>query len=276
MENQTKDTIVLGEDFNKAIDSAAELKKETLTLCKSRNRNNFEHFYDLMVASNREIQSILDMKAKDRRDAEKNMVKEFKKDVSATYKGVCELLSDPEPEEGEESKVQKLVRKVAVLVKMLDYIGYGKLEEEFSRYGISLKYEKLDESDTFSDERIREDVKEIFTNGKSIKEDVDGKNLTIKESIFETAVPRELQYDKETNPTGLKSSDFCKLVAMRTKFLMAQDDESKEKAEEKASDMAGDCEFSMERSRLMQLKLTDLSQDAVAVNNGKTASEELK
>ena len=261
MENPSKDTIVLGEDFGKAIDSAAELKKETLTLCKSRNRNNYVHFYDLMVASNREIQSILDMKAKDRKDVDKSTLKEFKKNVSATYRGVCELLSDPEPEEGEESKVQKLVRKVAVLVKMLDYIGYYKLENEFSYYGISLKYEGLEENETFSDERIRDDVKDIFRNGKSIKEDVDGKNLAIKESIFETAVPQELQYDKDSNPTGLKSSDFCKLVAMRTKFLMAEDDESKEKAEEKASDLAGDCEFSMERSRLMQLKLTELNQE---------------
>lgn len=261
MENSNRDSIVLGEDFGKAIDAAAELKKETLTLCKSRDKNNYDHFYDLMVASNREIQSILDMKPKDRKDTEKSILKEFKKDVSATYRGVCELLSDPEPEEGEESKVQKLVRKVALLVRMLDYIGYGKLEAEFGKYDIGLSYDRLSENEVFSDERIKEDVKGIFENGKSIKEDVDGKNNSIKEDIFANSVPQELQFDKSSNPSGLKSSDFCKLVAMRTKFLMAQDDESKEKADERASDMAGDCEFSIERSRLMQLKLSELNQE---------------
>lgn len=256
-----KTQIVLGEDFGKAIEAAAELKKETLTLCRSRNRNNYDHFYDLMVASNREIQSILDTKAKDRKDADKEILKAFKRDVSATYKGVCDLISGDPPEDGEETKVQKLVRKVAVLVKMLDYIGASDLEDEFRKYGIGLEYEKLEENETFSDERIREDVKGIFSNGKSIKEDVDSKNVEIKEGIYENSVPSELRYDKELNPTGLKSSDFCKLVSMRAKYLMAQDDESKEKADEQASDLAGDCEFSIERSRLMQVKLTELNQE---------------
>lgn len=265
-ETSEKTQIVLGEDFGKAIETAAELKKETLTLCKSRNRNNFDHFYELMVASNREIQSILDMRAKDRKDAEKEKLKSFKKDVSAMYKGVCDLISEEDLEDGEESKVQKLVRKVALLVKMMDYIGNGVLESEFRKYGIGLEYEKLEENETFSDERIREDVKGIFSTGKSIKEDVDSKNAEIKEGIFENSVPSEIRYDKSTNPTGLKSSDFCKLVAMRTKYLMAQDDESKEKAEEKASDMAGDCEFSIERNRLMQIKLTELNQETTEGN----------
>lgn len=257
---EEKTKIVLGEDFGKAIETAAELKKETLTLCKSRNRNNYDRFYDLMVASNREIQSILDTKSKDRTDSDKEKLKSFKRDVSATYKGVCDLISEEVLEDGEESKVQKLVRKVAILVKMLDYIGFKDLESCFSDYGINLTYEKLEANDTFSDDRVREDVKGIFSTGKSIKEDVDSKNVEIKEGIYGNSVPPELRYDKESNPTGLKSSDFCKLVAMRTKYLMAQDDESKERADEKASDMAGDCEFSIERSRLMQVKLTELNQ----------------
>ena len=258
-QNDSRTKAILGDDFSKAIDSAAELKKETLTLCKSRNRNNYDHFYQLMVASNREIQSILDMKPKDRKEAEKDILKKFKKDVSATYKGVCDLISEEDLEEGEESKVQKLVRKVALVVKMLDYIGHSELEDEFSRYGISLEYEKLETNETFEDENIREDIKGIFSNGKSIKEDIDRKNSSIKEEIFENSVPQELQFEKSTNPTGLKSSDFCKLVAMRTRYLMAQDEESKEKADEKASDMAGDCEFSIERNRLMQMKLSELN-----------------
>jgi hypothetical protein len=78
------------------------------------------------------------------------------------------------------------------------------------------------------------------------------------EGIFETAVPPELVYEKNSNPVGLKKSDWSKLVDVQTKLMMAQPGEQLEKAETQLNDLAADKQFDQERARLMQVKLSTM------------------
>ena len=266
MENKTdKTSLIVGDEFENALLDAANVKKENLTSVKNRNKDNYSRFYDIMLMSRRDVQAILDKRKKDRADDENNLVKEFKKETSQTYRQICNLLAQEEIEEGEQTNVEKLVQKIAPLVKLMEYTGHHEIEDEFRKYGIVLDYERLGdmEDSAFENEEIENSLKEVFENGKNLKYEVNRNNDAIKTKIFETAVPVELQFEKSTNPSGIRSSDFCKLVDLKTKMLMAQSDEAKEKIDEKANDMAGQCEFDNARNKLIQSKLIEFqTQDS--------------
>lgn len=257
--DNNKTNLILSDEFEKALISAAEIKNNNISMCKTRNKDNYIQFYELMLASRRDIQSILDMRKKNRTDDDNNKVKAFKKEVSTTYKQVCDLLIPEELEDGEPSKIQKMVQKITSVLKMLDYLGDNRIEEEFKKSGIELKYKKLSEEEVFSQSHIKENIECIFNNGKNIKEDINKNNEEIKTNIYENSVPSDLQFDKSMNPTGIKSSDFCKLVDLKAKLLQAQDDDAKEKISEKASDMAGDYLMQNRRNELLNQKLNELA-----------------
>ena len=258
---QSKTDLIKCDEFEKALTDAANLKKENLTSVKTRNKDNYSRFYDLMVMSRTDIQSILDMKKKDRTEAELEKLKLFKKETSQMYRQICTLLAPEELEDGELTKVQKIVQKIAPIVKMMDYIGHGEIEKEFSKYGITFDYLHLSDSETiFENEDVEKDIKEIFERGTNLKTENDKNNEEIKTTIFENSVPAELQFEKSSNPTGIRSSDFCKLVDIRTKLMMASTDEAMEKVKEKANDMAGQFEFDNARNRLMQTKMIYFQQ----------------
>lgn len=264
MENtENKTELIKSEAFENALVSAANLKMENLTSVKTRNKNNYSRFYDIMVMSRRDIQTILDKRKKDRSDDDNNKIKTFKKETSQSYRQICQLIAPEQLEEGEQTKIEKLVQKIAPIVKLMNYIGHAEIEKEFLKYGITLDYTKLIDSETlFEDENIEKDVKEIFETGKNLRVETDNNNEAIKGTIFETSVPLELQFDKSSNPTGIKSSDFCKLVDIQTKLLMANTEEAREKVDEKANDMAGEIEFANVRNKLMQSKLIDLQSES--------------
>ena len=67
-----------------------------------------------------------------------------------------------------------------------------------------------------------------------------------------------MQFDKQTNPSGLRDSDFKKLVDVKYKLLKSEksgDEESKEKASEKAMDEAEKKTFEIERSKTIRTGL---------------------
>lgn len=256
---ENKTDLIMGDEFERALVDAANLKKENLTSVKSRNKDNYARFYDIMLMSRNDIQQILDKKRKDRTDSDVELVKSFKKETSQSYRQICSLLSPEELDDGELTKIQKLVQKIAPIVKLMEYIGHYEIENEFKKYGITFDYEKLGDSENvFENEEIESSIKEVFERGKDLRGETEKNNDEIKTVIFETVVPHELQFEKNSNPTGIKSSDFCKLVDLKTKILMAQSDEAKEKVDEKANDMAGQCEFDSARSKLLQQKLINL------------------
>lgn len=257
--SQDKTTLIKGDEFEKALVDAANVKKENLTSVKTRNKDNYTRFYELVVTTRRDIQNIMDKRKKDRTDVENDALKEFKKETSLVYRQICQLIAPEVLEDGEQSRVQKLVSKIAPIVKMMEYIGHHEIEDEFKKYGIAFDYEKLSDSETaYENEQVEADIKDIFERGKSLREETEKNNEAIKTTIFEMSVPTELQFDKSTNPTGIKSSDFCKLVDLKTKLLMAQSDEQKEKADEQINDLAGQVEFDNMRNKLIQSKLIDL------------------
>lgn len=263
---QIKQELIMSDEFENALLKAADVKNVNITSCKSKNKDNYMMFYDIMVGSDREIRSILDTPSKHRNDEDNNKVKAFKKNVSQSYKNICETIIestvDTEGDDGDEqTKLQKNIARICSMVKMMKYIGHSEIEDEFKKYGVELKFDELEkDNETFAQPHIKEQITDIFEHGTSIGKELTEHKNTIKVDIFEGSVPLELQYDKESNPTGIKNTDFCKLVELKAKMESAKnDDEKQEKVKDKAENMAGDYVFQNRRNEIIERKLMELA-----------------
>ena len=137
-EKVNREELIKGEDMEKALVEAAEIKRTILTTYKEQDKTNYEQFYSTCLHADREISDILDKKKKNRTEAEEEQVKAFKKRVARSYKMVCDLLTPEELDDGKPSKFEKIVDKVALVLDYLRYIGANELENEFNRRGITL------------------------------------------------------------------------------------------------------------------------------------------
>ena len=259
----TKKDLILSDDFEKALDKATDVRKSILTSVKSRSRDNFDRFYEIMLSGNRRIQEILDKKAKNRTDSEKQEVKEFKSNLKRSYKTVVEVLADSGAnDDGQPSVAQKIIDKIASSIFLLKYLGNHDIQNELQKRGISISFASLEEqSEVFENENIRNGIEEIFENGKRLKDEVDSGKQEISETIYSSDIPEDLQYDKSVNPCGLKPTDFVRLVDMKTKLVMAREEEEKANMREKANGMAEEKEFEIARNRLVQAKLEEFTTE---------------
>ena len=119
------------EEFNNALLEGVEYKKNILTSYKSQNKTNFERFEDVMHSVDTDVQHIEDKKKKNRTEDDQKKLKDFKKYVSSIYKQTQDMWVVEKLEEGQKSKVQKIVEKVVPVIYMLKYIGNDALEKEF-------------------------------------------------------------------------------------------------------------------------------------------------
>ena len=112
---------------------------------------------------------------------------------------------------------------------------------------------------------MRDNIVDIFKTGQKIKSDLTRASEDIKDRIYAQKVPLELQFEKSENPIGITPSDWSKLVDIRAKLLAAANDKDKaSKAEDQASDLAGDKQFEIERAKLVQKKLMTMQADEPA------------
>ena len=263
MENVNREELIKGEDMEKALLEAAEVKKTILTTYKEQDKSNYEQFYETCLNANSDIREIMGKRKKDRADEETQKLKEFQKNAKRSYKMVCDLLTPEEVEEGKPTKFQKIAEKVYLVLDYLRYIGANDLENELNKHGITLATGSRleDKSDVWADEHVKENIKNIFIAGKKVRENVAADTQVITEEILLRAVPQELVYEKDSNPAGLKKGDWAKLVDFKTKLIMAKEDEQKEKVEDQANELAAEKQFDQERARLMQAKLVAMDME---------------
>ena len=259
-ELQDRVELIQSEDMDKALENAAEIKINILTSCKERDKSNYEQFYETVLHSRQDIIDILDKKKKNRTDDEERLYKEFKKNTLRSYKLVCDYITPEDVEDGKQTKIQKLVAKIALALDYLRYIGANELENEFNRHGISLATGTRleDKSEVWTNEQVKQNIKNIFIAGKNVREEVKDGIATITDNIYNLNIPQDLVYEKDANPTGLKKSDWSKLVDIKTKMMMAKVEEQKDKAEDQANTLAAEKQFEQARAKLMQTKLISM------------------
>lgn len=253
-------TLISSEEFEKVLEEGANYKKEVLTTYKQRNKSDYHSYCEIMYAANHEVESILNKKKKNRTEAENEILKKFKEYCSLTYRHTIDLLAKEELEDNKKSKIEKIVSKIVPVYEILRYIGSDILDKEFQKYGLTLTSSSKFEdkySDLNNDDK-RKAILDIFTSAVKTKDNVNAINTCISQDLYQTRVPVDLQYDKTTNNTGIKSSDFKKLVDIKTKLVMAQTDDAKEHVEEKIQHIAEEKQFEAARAELLRDKITTM------------------
>lgn len=261
--------LICSEDFENALSEGVTKYNEIDGSLKNRNKDNYAFFYDIMLKSRTDVQSALDKKKRDRTAEENELVKKFAADTKMRYKFVKDMIFLGEDEELDENgrpnrlpkKLVHLADRLGAVVAMLAYIGHGELEDELAKRGISLKYKTLEEtSEVFENEDVKADVKSVFETVCGIQKDIDATKTEISEVIFENSVCQELRYDRDLNPSGIKASDFAKLVSVKAKIDKAKTDENREKAEETANATAEEKTFDITRSEILRAKYLEMSE----------------
>lgn len=252
--------LMSSDEFNNALLEGVEYKKNILTSYKEQNKTNWQRFEEVMFYANDEIQEISQKKKKNRTEADNQKLKDFKKLVNTLYKQTQDMSIKEKLEEGQKTKVQKIVEKVVPVIFMLKYIGNDELENEFKKKGITFHFDKAleDQFPSLSEPSKKEVLQDIFASAQTIKQKMIDDNDKIVSEVYQMKVPVDLQYDKKVNNTGLKQNDFVKLVDLKTKLVMAASDEAKEKVEELVENFAGEKQFEAARAELVRDKLSQL------------------
>lgn len=275
MLEKAKQKLLNSNEFNKALDNAVEIKQQSVMKYKSASKELFLQFSELMTNNNDEIKEILGKKKSKRTEVDNNKLKEFSKELKAMFNQTIDLSIDEEKLaknkdgvaiEPKKSKVEKIVDKIVPVIKMLKYIGNNKLEEAFEKAGIKIEFVKIEDKNTqLQQESIREAIVEIFKEAVYNKEDLLYKSIEIENEIYPT-IPEDLQFDKDIRADGLKSSDFKKLVDIKTKLKIAKEknpDKAKDTSD-KIEQMAEDKQFEISRTELVRDKLLNIVEEAEA------------
>lgn len=253
----TKAELINSKEFEDALEAGAELKKNILTSYKKQNKDNYSRFYATMLDSREDIKKILETKKKSRSDADNDAVKKFKQNAVKTYSQVRDFMTPEEVEEGKQTKIEKLVDKIATVFDMLKYVESDVLDKALQKRGLVMTSQNELPS-YFDSDSIKSNVKDIFDCAVKLKQKINADNDEIEDKIYAGKVPIDLQYDKKMNNSGLKPGDFRKLVDMKTKLVMANSEEAKDKVEEKIEHAASEKQFEVARAELVRDKLTKL------------------
>lgn len=256
----TKQELIKSEAFENAVSEGAEYKKEIVTTYKRQNKDNFKRFQEVMLDSDPEIKKILETKKKKRTDDDNMRLKQFKTTVSQMYRQAAELIVPEKAEEGKKTKLEKIVDKIVPVISLLQFIDQDILNAEFKKRNAVVNVAAFSEMFSGLAADGKKDVlKEIFETAKSIKMKVITDSERITNDVFSTKVPIELQFDKDTNNSGLKAGDFQKIVDVKTKLLIAQTEDDKAKVDEAIQHIATEKQFEAARAELVRDTLANMA-----------------
>lgn len=274
MPEQAKQKLLNSNEFDKALDNAVEIKQQSVMKYKTSSKNLFLQFSELMTNNNDEIKEILGKKKSKWTEFDNNRIKEFSKELKAMFNQTIDLSIDEEKlakkADGtvaeKKSKAEKIVDKIVPVIKMLKYIGNNKLDNALEKAGIQIEFVKLeDENPQLQQENVKEAIASIFTEATKSKEDMLSKSIEIETEIYPT-IPEDLQFDKDVRADGLKSSDFKKLVDVKTKLKIAKekDPDKAKDTSDKIEQLAKDKQFEISRTELVRDKLLNIVEEAEA------------
>lgn len=276
--------LIRSEEFDQALLKGSDIKSEISGTMKQRSKNNYERFYEVMLLCNPEIQSICDKRKKDRTDEESNRLKKFIKETKTQYKLARDMmflseddkLNDDGTTNTVPKKLMQLVDKISLVHALLKYVGYDVLDKELLKRGIMVASESFEnKSEAFENEQIKNDITETLTESCKIQGDIESAERSIREDVFPNMVPVDLQFDKNTNPGGIRDSDFKKLVEVKFKLVKSEqaDVEAQEKASEKAFDEAEKKTFEIQRNKTMRAGLIALGAESSPKIDGEVEFE---
>lgn len=271
--------LIMSEEFDRALEKGSDVRSEISGTMRERDRNNYGRFRELVLMCTPSVQDILDKPKKRRTQEEASALKEFDRRLKSQYRLLRDMMFLPEDErlndDGTENTVPKRLLRIAetlaLVHSMLRYVGCRTLDDELSRRGITVESVPLEETgEGFANERVRSGIKESLMESCAIRGQVEEAERSIREEIFEEMVPERLRFDKDSNPGGIRDSDFKKLVDVKFKLVKSEkaDLSEKEKASEKAFDEAEKKTFEIQRSKTVRAGLMALGAEGSSDGQG--------
>lgn len=261
--------LISSNEFDSALKSGSDIKSEIAGTMKQRVKNNYDRFYDMMLLGHTDIQEICNKRKKNRTPEEIERLKKFVKDMKATYRLYKELTYVGEDEKVNDDgttntvpkKLSALVDKIALIVPILKYVDNHMLLNELSKRDIVISSTPLeDRYEAFQNEQLRSDIKDTLEESCGLQKDIEIAQRNIVDDIYPNMVPTELQYDKNSNPAGIKESDFKKMVDLKFKLLKSEkeDEESKDKSKGKVLEEAEKRTYDITRNETVRYGLMSM------------------
>ena len=213
--------------IKEAVETAAKKKVEILTDFKNEGKSIKKEFVDFICG-----------------DLPKKECKEIKRDAKNAYATLIKFSG----EEGKE-KLDKMVARFAILAQYYNYLNINELKESLSHYGISLNFERtlVDDNPQIANS-VPANLADILNDGMTTFGNIKNANDEIVGYC-----PEELSYSSE-NPSGMKKSDFSRLVTAKAMESMKNEEEYTEYM----TKISEDSVFAIEREKNMQNMFGDM------------------
>ena len=189
-------------------------------------------------------------------DMGKREKKRMMRDFQSTFNKLHRLWDSEEQNSSGETKLSRLAQEVSNVIRWFDFLGDDRMKTLLQDNGVY-----IDDAKT---RKITKDYPLTDAVGQTMKSCLDDatlKNRKIREmtkdmseDLFSSNVPTELQFDKDTNPIGLKASSFNKICKANAVKMT----KSKEKSDKYISDLAEKAAFNEATEQLVQESLADL------------------
>ena len=178
-------------------------------------------YVTMKVKSDDEIKSIWQKRARDRTKEEKDELKAFVKSAKQEFKTLCSLLFPANPMS---NPLAALAAKVAMVVRMLRYVGIRDFDDVLAKNGMTVEATGLEEESPFwESDSSRELAKDIVSQAEAVHH----------RKANETAQIREVKYQElpeqciktPQNPSGISVAQFAKMVRTKAVALTSSGDE---------------------------------------------------
>lgn len=210
-----------------------------------RKREILRQYVEMRIKSDYEMKSIWNKRKRDRTDDEKEQLKTFVKTVRKEYKTLCSLLFPSNPMS---NPMNALASKVALVVRMLRYIGCTGFDNVLAQNGMTIETRSLeDESDFWKESGSHDLATDIFQQTEAAFHEEENEKTQIRDVKY-SELPEEYIKTPE-NPKGISVSQFAKLVKMKSIAMVSSEDrftEYKERAVEKDANAVASAETSLE------------------------------
>lgn len=208
--NNTLQTALTSEEFNKLIDEAVPYRVKINTELKEEMKDVRKHFIEYMISADPSVRAIL--KQKDVSKADKKFIREKKKSAGELF-GIVKRIVCPNPK----AKDPWRIRTLAKAFRILEYassedVNYvGKLAGELAEDNLEVSStKKLSEENSYFSTDNQPYLAELLNDVIRIQSDIFESTDKIKDEIYDE-IEDGIRKSKE-NKCGISKSQFQKIV----------------------------------------------------------------
>lgn len=214
MTKEMLDKIVDDKEFSDCIADAVPLRVKVINDLQPEMKEIKEEYETAMMQADwLGVSNIMQKLKLDKKDENAKLeLKEWKKKIGRTFKAALKCLIGFDED-------KTYIGALYNAGKILTYIGRDDVVQKTVKSDDDydgIKFKGLDQlNPAFAPDDVREKMKQLFKDAVDVQKRIDDCAAKIKVDIYER-LPAAVRYDKDQNPSGLKSGNFGSLVKTKT------------------------------------------------------------